>query len=179
MRSAFGATYRLDEGDSVEPLSGSQSAARYAPTGARALLRAVGYPLRGTLRASVRFAHKNGGGFDIVLEALPINGRITLREPKAGEPTDFWRCSAAYTSRRSQFVPLCVSEGRFVSSGHLVDARPSSTQESARFSPPAFPRKSKTLHESGKPVQIPPLRGVILRRVFLEKRSPRNTKPAG
>src|SRR5208337_2412483 len=30
---------------------------------------------------------------------------------------DFWRSSAAYTSRRSQFVPLCVSEGRFVSSG--------------------------------------------------------------
>ena len=32
-------------------------------------------------------------------------------------PCDFWRSSAAYTSRRSQFVPLCVSEGRFVSSG--------------------------------------------------------------
>src|SRR5271165_4712158 len=34
-------------------------------------------------------------------------------------PCDFWRSSAAYTSRRSQFVPLCVSEGRFVSSGHI------------------------------------------------------------
>src|SRR5271157_1054938 len=34
-------------------------------------------------------------------------------------PCDFWRSSAAFTSRRSQFVPLCVSEGRFVSSGRL------------------------------------------------------------
>ena len=38
-------------------------------------------------KIGVAFAHKNGGGFDIVLEALPINGRITLREPKADEPT--------------------------------------------------------------------------------------------
>ena len=28
------------------------------------------------------FAHKNGTGFDIVLDALPVNGRIVLLEPK-------------------------------------------------------------------------------------------------
>ncbi len=39
-------------------------------------------------KIGVAFAHKNGGGFDIVLEAFPVNGRITLREPKAGEPTE-------------------------------------------------------------------------------------------
>ena len=37
-------------------------------------------------KIGVAFAHKNGGGFDIVLEAFPLNGRITLREPKADEP---------------------------------------------------------------------------------------------
>ena len=39
-------------------------------------------------KIGVAFAHKNGGGFDIVLEAFPVNGRITLREPKADEPTE-------------------------------------------------------------------------------------------
>jgi diadenosine tetraphosphatase ApaH/serine/threonine PP2A family protein phosphatase len=34
----------------------------------------------------------------------------------------FLASSAAYTSRRSQFVPLCVSEDRFVSSSHYVHA---------------------------------------------------------
>lgn len=28
------------------------------------------------------FAHKNGKGFDVVLDALPIDGRIVLLEPK-------------------------------------------------------------------------------------------------
>lgn len=28
------------------------------------------------------FAHKNGKGLDIVLDALPVNGRIVLLEPK-------------------------------------------------------------------------------------------------
>jgi hypothetical protein len=35
-------------------------------------------------------------------------------------PCDFRRSSAAYTSRCSRFVPLCVSGGRFVSSGHVA-----------------------------------------------------------
>jgi hypothetical protein len=39
---------------------------------------------------------------------------------RRGTARRFWRSPAAYTSRRSQFVPLCVSEGRFVSSGHLL-----------------------------------------------------------
>ncbi len=37
-------------------------------------------------KIGVAFAHKNGEGFDIVLEASPINGRITLIKPKADEP---------------------------------------------------------------------------------------------
>jgi len=39
-------------------------------------------------KIGVAFEHKNGGGFDIVLEAFPVNGRITLREPKADEPAE-------------------------------------------------------------------------------------------
>lgn len=31
------------------------------------------------------FAHKDGKGFNIELEALPVNGRIVLREPKPKE----------------------------------------------------------------------------------------------
>ena len=27
------------------------------------------------------FAHRNGGGFDVVLEAFPLDGRVTLRVP--------------------------------------------------------------------------------------------------
>jgi len=32
-------------------------------------------------RIGVAFAHKKGGGFDVVLEAFPLDGRITLRVP--------------------------------------------------------------------------------------------------
>jgi hypothetical protein len=28
------------------------------------------------------FAHKDGEGFDIVLEAFPVSGKVTLRKPK-------------------------------------------------------------------------------------------------
>ena len=28
------------------------------------------------------FAHKSGKGFDVILDALPVNGRIVLLEPK-------------------------------------------------------------------------------------------------
>jgi len=31
------------------------------------------------------FPHGDGKGYDVVLEALPVNGRISLREPKADE----------------------------------------------------------------------------------------------
>ena len=33
-------------------------------------------------KLGVVWAHRDGKGFDVVLEALPINGRITIREPK-------------------------------------------------------------------------------------------------
>jgi hypothetical protein len=36
-------------------------------------------------KIGVVFPHKDGKGFDVVLEAFPVNGRIALREPKPGE----------------------------------------------------------------------------------------------
>ncbi|PHP64960.1 hypothetical protein CSC94_21750 [Zhengella mangrovi] len=33
-------------------------------------------------RVGAAFAHKDGQGFDLVLDALPVNGRVTLRVPK-------------------------------------------------------------------------------------------------
>lgn len=31
------------------------------------------------------FAHKDGEGIDVILEALPTSGRLTLRKPKEDE----------------------------------------------------------------------------------------------
>lgn len=36
-------------------------------------------------RIGAVWPHKDGKGYDLVLEALPVNGRVTLREPKADE----------------------------------------------------------------------------------------------
>lgn len=33
-------------------------------------------------RVGCAFAHKDGQGFNIMLEAMPVDGRITLRTPK-------------------------------------------------------------------------------------------------
>ncbi|HWW87222.1 MAG TPA: hypothetical protein VNZ26_26675 [Vicinamibacterales bacterium] len=33
-------------------------------------------------RVGVAFAHRDGNGFDILLEAIPVNGRIALRKNK-------------------------------------------------------------------------------------------------
>jgi hypothetical protein len=38
-------------------------------------------------KIGVVFEHKDGKGFDVVLEALPINGRISIREPKDAPKT--------------------------------------------------------------------------------------------
>ena len=32
-------------------------------------------------RVGAAFAHKKGGGYDVILDSLPLNGRITLRVP--------------------------------------------------------------------------------------------------
>ena len=32
-------------------------------------------------RVGAAFAHKKGGGYDVVLDSLPLSGRITLRVP--------------------------------------------------------------------------------------------------
>ena len=33
-------------------------------------------------RSAVVFAHKDGKGYDVVLDCLPLDGRISIREPK-------------------------------------------------------------------------------------------------
>jgi len=33
-------------------------------------------------KIGVGFAHKDGRGFDLILDCLPLDGRISLREPK-------------------------------------------------------------------------------------------------
>ena len=33
-------------------------------------------------RVGVAWAHRDGDGFDIILEALPVNGRVALRKSK-------------------------------------------------------------------------------------------------
>jgi hypothetical protein len=42
------------------------------------------------LNIGAAFMHQDGEGFNIVLQALPINGKIVLRPPKAqtGEPQE-------------------------------------------------------------------------------------------
>ncbi|MBI1386737.1 MAG: hypothetical protein GC150_17680 [Rhizobiales bacterium] len=37
------------------------------------------------LRIGAAFAHERGEGFNIVLDALPIDGRIVLRKPKESD----------------------------------------------------------------------------------------------
>lgn len=38
-------------------------------------------------RVGAAFPHKDGQGFDVVLDALPVSGRVTLRVPME-KPTD-------------------------------------------------------------------------------------------
>jgi hypothetical protein len=33
-------------------------------------------------KIGVVFEHKDGKGYDIVLDAFPVNGRVSIREPK-------------------------------------------------------------------------------------------------
>jgi len=40
------------------------------------------------LKIGAAWAHREGGGFNIVLQALPLNGRLVLREPKAQEDAE-------------------------------------------------------------------------------------------
>ncbi len=36
-------------------------------------------------KIGVAWRHKDGNGFDVVLEAFPVNGRISIREPREKE----------------------------------------------------------------------------------------------
>jgi hypothetical protein len=36
-------------------------------------------------KIGVAFAHKDGQGFDVILEAVPVSGKLTLRVPKPDE----------------------------------------------------------------------------------------------
>ncbi len=40
------------------------------------------------LAIGAAFPHADGGGFNVVLQALPIDGRIVLRLPKDDEPAE-------------------------------------------------------------------------------------------
>lgn len=39
-------------------------------------------------RIGAAFAHESGEGFSVVLDALPLDGRITLIKPKAGDESE-------------------------------------------------------------------------------------------
>lgn len=39
-------------------------------------------------RIGAAFPHKDGAGFDLVLDALPVNGRVTLRVPAERAETE-------------------------------------------------------------------------------------------
>lgn len=49
------------------------------------------------LNLGLAFAHADGKGFNIVLQALPIDGKIVLREPTEDEPEQ----QPSRTDRRS------------------------------------------------------------------------------
>jgi len=40
------------------------------------------------LAIGAAFAHQDGDGFNIVLQALPIDGKIVLRQPKEDQPDE-------------------------------------------------------------------------------------------
>jgi hypothetical protein len=40
------------------------------------------------LAIGAAFAHQDGTGFNIVLQALPIDGKIVLRQPKDDQPDE-------------------------------------------------------------------------------------------
>ena len=56
------------------------------------------------LNIGAAFMHQDGEGFNIVLQALPINGKIVLRPPKAdakdGEPERAQKTIRAENDRR-------------------------------------------------------------------------------
>ena len=45
-----------------------------------------GKPDASWTKIGVAFAHKNGDGFDVVVDAIPVSGRIVLR-PNEPKPT--------------------------------------------------------------------------------------------
>lgn len=40
-------------------------------------------------KVGAAFAHRDRKGFSILLDALPLNGRLTVRAPHAQKPDDF------------------------------------------------------------------------------------------
>ena len=45
-----------------------------------------GKPDASWLRVGVAFAHRDGKGFDVVLDAVPVGGRVVVREMRARDP---------------------------------------------------------------------------------------------
>lgn len=48
------------------------------------------------------FAHQDGDGFNVVLQALPIDGKIVLRQPKDDQPAETPQGRARNTKPGSQ-----------------------------------------------------------------------------
>lgn len=40
------------------------------------------------LNVGAAFAHQNGDGFNVILQAMPLNGKIVLRPPKKQEDSE-------------------------------------------------------------------------------------------
>ena len=52
------------------------------------------------LNIGAAFMHQDGDGFNIVLQALPIDGKIVLRPPKSDAKDEHGRRSASHPSRK-------------------------------------------------------------------------------
>ncbi len=54
------------------------------------------------LAIGAAFAHQDGKGFNVMLQALPIDGKVVLREPKDDEPQQPTANSKRRTERRER-----------------------------------------------------------------------------
>lgn len=54
------------------------------------------------LNIGATFAHQDGKGFNVMLQALPIDGKIVLREPQGDEPEQPATKNKRRTERRDR-----------------------------------------------------------------------------
>jgi hypothetical protein len=53
-------------------------------------------------KIGVAFPHKEGGGFDVELKALPLNGRIVLLPPDDDTDGEQWPAAIGWTGATEQ-----------------------------------------------------------------------------